>query len=185
MTKTEGVRNACAALLLIAAFAAGATPQAKRPRDPQLLDPEGYRQLLEKYRGKALIVNFWATWCEPCRAEYPLLNSLAKEYAPKGLHVVGVSLDDDGEIILVRRFLARYQPVFPNFRKRPGKNDEFVQAVYPRWNGTLPATFFYAADGRQIGNFIGAGDRERFEAAIRVLLASGHAENPQNEKPAR
>lgn len=148
-----------------------------------MIDPEGYKQLLDKYRGKALIVNFWATWCEPCREEYPLLNSLAKEYAPKGLHVVGVSLDDDGEIILLRRFLARYQPVFLNFRKRPGRNAEFLQAVNPHWNGTLPATFFYAADGRQVGNFVGAGDRGRFAAAIRKLLASGPPNGATAEKP--
>jgi thiol-disulfide isomerase/thioredoxin len=169
-------------VLLLAAAAALAAPQAKAPRDPELIDEQGYKQLLEKYRGKALLVNFWATWCEPCRDEYPLLNQLAKQYAPKGLHVVGVSLDDDGEMILVRRFLARHQPVFPNYRKRAGKNDEFVRAVNAAWNGSLPASFFYAADGRQIGHYFGAGDRETFEAAIRTLLASGSNGGP-NDKP--
>ena len=46
--------------------------------DPQLIDLAGYRQLLAKYKGKPLVVNFWATWCEPCRDEYPMIVELAK-----------------------------------------------------------------------------------------------------------
>jgi len=50
-----------------------------------------------------------------------MLNELAKQYAPQGLKVVGVSLDDDGDLILMRRFLARYKPIFPNYRKQAGE----------------------------------------------------------------
>src|SRR5260370_31756721 len=82
----------------------------KRVADPALIDQQGYQEILGKYRGKPLLINFWATWCEPCRDEYPMLNELAKKYAPQGLRVVGISLDSDGEMILVRRFLAPNQP---------------------------------------------------------------------------
>ena len=95
---------------LLAAMTASAGPQAPKnaaPRDPELIDAQGYQKLVEQYRGKPLLVNFWATWCEPCRHEYPMLNELAKQYAPQGLKVVGVNLDDDGDLILMRRFLAR------------------------------------------------------------------------------
>jgi thiol-disulfide isomerase/thioredoxin len=119
-----------------------------------------------------LLVNFWATWCEPCRDEYPLLNELAKEYAPKGLHVVGVNLDDDGDLILMRRFMARYKPVFPNYRKKHGDEAAFKEAVLPGWNGALPATVFYDRSGKQIGHVLGAGNRETFEAAIRAMLGA-------------
>ncbi|MBZ5700824.1 MAG: TlpA family protein disulfide reductase [Acidobacteriia bacterium] len=175
MAKHGKIRTFFVAILLLLATAPWAVPQAPAPRDPALLDAAGYRQLLEKYRGKALLVNFWATWCEPCREEYPMLNDLARQYAPQGLHVVGISFDDDGEMLLVRRFLARHQPVFPNYRKRPGKQEAFQQAVNPRWNGALPISFFYAPDGRQIGHIIGGADRAAYEAAIRALLASGSA----------
>lgn len=166
-----------APLILTAAVLGGVSAQTKAPakrvpliRDPKIIDQDGYKKLLVRYRGKALLINFWATWCEPCRDEYPVLNELAKRYAPQGLHVVGISLDDDGEMILVRRFLAKHQPVFPNYRKRPGKEEEFINAVNPRWSGAIPASFFYAADGRQIGNFVGEASRETYEAAIRTLL---------------
>src|SRR5215813_496610 len=128
--------------LLLAAANVLAAPQTAVPRDPELIDAQGYRRVLEQYRGKPLVIAFWATWCEPCRDEYPMLNELAKEYAPKGLRVVGVNFDQDGDLILMRRFITRYKPIFPNYRKTGGES-EFQQAVLPEWNGALPASFFY------------------------------------------
>jgi thiol-disulfide isomerase/thioredoxin len=158
----------------VALAIAAAVPQAsKRTSDPKIIDAQGYQELVEQYRGKPLLVTFWATWCEPCRDEYPMLNELAKEYAPKGLHVVGVNLDDDGDLILMRRFIARYNPVFPNFRKKKGGEADFTQAVWPGWNGAIPASVFYAKDGRQIGHLVGENNRDTYEAAIRTVLSSG------------
>src|SRR6202451_760863 len=88
--------------------------------DPPLIDLAGYRQLLAKYEGKALVVNFWATWCEPCRDEYPMIVELAKQFKPQGVEVVGVDMDDDSDMNLVRRFIARMQPGFPNSRQKNG-----------------------------------------------------------------
>jgi thiol-disulfide isomerase/thioredoxin len=164
------LRIALAGLLVTAGLALAAA-QTPAPKDPELIDTQGYQKLLQQYKGKPLLVNFWATWCEPCRDEYPLLNDLAKQYAPQGLKIVGVSLDQDGDLILMRRFLARYKPVFPNYRKKKGEEDAFVQAVMPGWNGSIPASVFYAKDGTQIGHLVGAGNRETYEAAIRTLLS--------------
>lgn len=141
--------------------------------DLPLIDLAGYNQVLGKYKGKPVLVTFWATWCEPCRDEYPMLNELAKQYAPQGLKVVGVNLDDEGDLILMRRFIARYKPVFPNYRRKPGEEVPFRQAVLPGWNGTLPASVFYGKDGKMVGNFIGERNREAYEGAIRSLLNSG------------
>lgn len=157
--------------LMAVAVAALAGAQTHPPKDPQLIDVQGYQQVLEKYKGKPLLVTFWATWCEPCRDEYPMLNELAKQYAPQGLQVVGVDLDQDGDLILMRRFLARYKPIFPNYRKAKGQEDAFTQGVMPGWNGAIPASFFYGKDGRQIGHLLGEGSRETYDAAIRMLLS--------------
>ena len=159
-----------AGLLVIASLALAAA-QTPAPKDPELIDIQGYQKLLQQYKGKPLLVNFWATWCEPCRDEYPMLNELAKQYAPQGLKVVGVSLDQDGDLILMRRFLARYKPVFPNYRKKKGEENAFVQAVLSGWNGSIPASVFYGKDGQQIGHFFGAGDHDKYEAAIKALLS--------------
>ena len=164
------LRIALAGLLVIAGLALAAA-QTPGPKDPELIDTQGYQKLLQQYKGKPLLVTFWATWCEPCRDEYPMLNELAKQYAPQGLKVVGVSLDQDGDLILMRRFLARYKPVFPNYRKKKGDEDAFVQAVLPKWDGAIPASVFYAKDGQQIGHLVGAGDHDTYEAAIKMLLS--------------
>ena len=78
--------RACLFLVILAAAATAlAAPQASKtvaPRDPEIIDPQGYQKLLEQNRGKPMLVNFWATYCEPCRDEYPMLNELAKKYAP-------------------------------------------------------------------------------------------------------
>ena len=165
------------ALALAAAMSSVAAPQTgKAVRDPQLIDTAGYQRILAENHGAPLVVTFWATWCEPCRDEYPMLNELAKQYAPQGLKVVGVNLDDDGDLILTRRFLAWYKPVFPNYRKRPGDEAEFVNfrnSVMVGWSGALPATFFYARDGQQVGKVMGEGSRETYEAAIRAVLGAG------------
>ena len=178
--------------VLMAAICGGAVPQTKSGsssaggsgasgpskaaavvKDPEMIDAAGYQALLAKYKGQPLVITFWATWCEPCRAEYPMLNELAKQYAPQGLKVVGVNLDQDGDLILTRRFMARYKPIFPNYRKTDGGEKEFVNAVLPGWNGAIPASFFYARDGRQIGKLLGESDRDTYDAAIRTVLSSG------------
>jgi len=170
------IRTCLIFLVLAAVAAALAAPQASKTapaHDPKMIDAQAYQKLLEQDRGKVVLVNFWATWCEPCRHEYPMLNELAKQYAPQGLKVIGVSMDDDGDLILMRRFLSRYKPVFPNYRKKAAEEAEFRQAVFPSWNGSLPATFFYNKDGRQAGHMFGEGPQETYETTIRTLLASG------------
>ena len=166
------IRTVLVAVALLAAVSTIGAQQPVAPKDPQLIDAQGYQKLVDQYHGKPVLITFWATWCEPCRDEFPMLNELAKEYAPKGLHVVGVNLDDDGDLILMRRFIVRYKPVFTNYRKKAGGQDAFVQAVLPGWRGEIPASFFYDKDGRQIGHLVGANDRATYEAAIRALLES-------------
>jgi thiol-disulfide isomerase/thioredoxin len=169
------IRTVFVALAFLVAASALGAPQSPVSTDPKLIDAQGYQKLVEQYRGKPLLITFWATWCEPCRDEFPMLNELVKQYAPQGLQVVGVNLDGDGDLILMRRFIARYRPVFKNYRKTAGGEDAFVQTVRPGWRGEIPASFFYGKDGRQIGHLVGASDRATYEAAIRSLLGSGGA----------
>jgi thiol-disulfide isomerase/thioredoxin len=158
--------------------AAGASkPSASA--DPGLIDLDGYKRVLAKYRGKPLLVTFWATWCEPCRDEFPMLVELSKQYAPEGLAIFGVSLDDDADMHLVRHFLALHKPTFPNYRQKPGIDvDAFYVGVNPAWTGTMPETVFYGRDGQIAGHFIGEQPRASFEQAIRTILASQPAPAP-------
>jgi thiol-disulfide isomerase/thioredoxin len=139
--------------------------------DPALIDLAGYQQVLAKYRGKALVVNFWATWCEPCREEYPMIVELAKQFKPQGVEVVGVDMDDDSDMNLVRRFIVRMQPGFPNYRQKTGIDlDKFYDGVNPQWKGTMPQTMFYGKDGNVVGFFLGSRPRAQFEQAFQATL---------------
>jgi thiol-disulfide isomerase/thioredoxin len=141
--------------------------------DLPLIDLAGYNQVLAKFKGKPLLVTFWATWCEPCRDEYPMIVDLEKKYAAQGLAVFGVDMDDDAEMNLVRRFLARNQPRFPNYRQKPGIDlDAFYRGVNPAWTGSMPETVFYARNGRIATHFIGEQTRAAFDQAIQLILAT-------------
>src|ERR1700733_8478075 len=186
-----------AVVVIVALFAARPgrtqTTDARKPpphagkaagaADPPLIDLAGYRQLLAKYKGKPLIVNFWATWCEPCREEYPMIVELAKEFRPQGVSVVGGDMDDKADMTLGRLFTPPPQPQFPNYRQKPGIDlDAFYDGINPEWKGTMPQTIFYGRDGQILGFFLGTRSQPVFEQAFRATLgpagssgaASGH-----------
>ncbi len=148
-------------------------PKSGAVSDPAIIDLAGYNKILEKYRGKPLLVTFWATWCEPCRDEFPSLVELTKQYAPQGLAVFGVSLDDNADMNLVRHFLAQFRPTFPNYRQNPQIDvDEFYRGVNPNWQGSMPETIFYSRDGRIARHFTGEQTSQTFEQAIRAILGT-------------
>jgi thiol-disulfide isomerase/thioredoxin len=156
------------------ATANSATAAQARPGDPPLLDLVSYREMVAKYHGKGVLVTFWATWCVPCRDEFPMIVSLSKEYGPQGLAVVGVSLDEDQDLGLVRQFIDKEQPGFPNYRQKPGiDSDAFYQGVNPDWRGTMPQTDFYARDGHLARYFVGQKAKDAFVQAIRLILLTG------------
>lgn len=147
-----------------------------KPSDPPLVDLAGYKDVVAKYHGKGLLVTFWATWCQPCRDEYPMIIALSKEYGPQGLAVIGVSLDEDADLGLVRQFIDKAQPGFPNFRQKPGIDaDAFYQGVNPDWRGTMPQTDFYARDGHLARYFVGEKGKDAFVQAIKLILLTGES----------
>jgi thiol-disulfide isomerase/thioredoxin len=137
----------------------------------EVVDAERYLAHVAERRGKPLMVTFWATWCEPCRDEFPMVNELVRQYKPKGLAVFGMNMDDDAEESLALRFMAKNQPVFVSYRKKPGKEEQFINRVNPKWTGVMPVTFLYAPDGRLVGQIVGEQPRQVFVSAIEQLLA--------------
>lgn len=177
-------------VVLLAALAAFTFPRSRAAQtlvaqagDPPVIDLTGYNQLVSGYRGKAVMVNFWATWCEPCRKEYPMIMALSKEYGPQGLVVIGVTLDADSDMNLVRQFLAQSRPDFPNFREKMGiDTDAFYRGVNPDWRGTMPQTDFYARDGHLARYLVGDHPRDAFVQAIRLVLTVPLGQNhPSSE----
>lgn len=138
--------------------------------DLPIIDLEGYKNLLAERRGRPVVVSFWATWCEPCRDELPLVNEMARRFTPRGIEFMGISLDDEADRNVARRFLAGMKLVFPSYRKKPGDEGEFIAAVNPKWSGAIPATCLYDREGRLVAEWVGASSRARFEKALEDLL---------------
>lgn len=164
-----------AALLAGLALACASLPPAAPSRpvttEAGWIDLEGLRQRLEADRGRVVVVNFWATWCEPCREEFPELIEIDLRYRSRGLTLLSISLDSPGERDgQVKKFLAEQRPSFPVFVKRAGDPDEFINAIDPAWSGALPATFVYDRRGRQRHALIGPQTRASLEARLQPLL---------------
>ncbi|MFB3827411.1 MAG: TlpA disulfide reductase family protein [Bryobacteraceae bacterium] len=146
--------TALAALLLLAAG----------PLHP--LDEAGFRGLLERHRGKVVLVNFWATWCEPCRTEMPALAALERKWRGRGLVLVTVSADDPEQEAGARAFLEKSGVPAPAFIKRAKSDEDFINAIDPKWSGALPALYLYGRGGEKVAGFIGETATADIEAAV-------------------
>ena len=135
------------------------------------MDAKGLAAAIAKDRGKVVVVNFWATWCVPCREEFPDLVRLEKAYRARGVAVVGVSIDLPKDMPKIEKFLATNKPDFPNYVKRAGGDDQdFIDAVDPKWGGELPFTVVYGKDGKKARSLSGKQSYAQFEKAVAELL---------------
>jgi thiol-disulfide isomerase/thioredoxin len=117
---------------------------------------------LAEYKGKVVIVNFWATWCGPCKTEIPDFVKLYAQYKDKGLVIVGISIDDSPEQL--QSFMREYKMNYPVVQMRP----EVEDAWGPFYG--YPTSFVVARDGSICTKHIGPATREQFEAEIKALL---------------
>ncbi len=125
------------------------TGAAKLPAAVQEIDPKALRGLLKRQTERPLLVNFWATWCDPCREEFPELVEIDAQYRKKGLDFIAVSLDDLADIkTAVPKFLREMRATMPAYLLNAGDPDLAVRAVDPEWHGALPATFLYDSKGK-------------------------------------
>ena len=134
------------------------------------LDGKGFAQVVAKQKGKVVLVNFWATWCVPCRQEFPDLVRLEKDYRARGVAVIGVSTDFPKELPAVEKFLTKNQPDFPNYMKKSGDDQEFIESVDSKWGGELPFTVLYSPDGKKAAALSGKHSYAELEGEIGKLL---------------
>lgn len=126
-----------------------------------ITDLEGATISSEKWRGKVVIVNFWATWCGPCRAEIPDLVALQEKYRDH-LVIAGIS-EDDGPVDIVKRFAAEHRVNYPI-----AMSTDEIRKIFPGVVA-LPTTFVLDRDGRMVQKHVGLLSKPRTEAVTRLL----------------
>jgi thiol-disulfide isomerase/thioredoxin len=134
------------------------------------LDEKVYRELLSAQKGNVILVDFWATWCAPCREEMPQVLALERKFKGSGLRLVTVSCDEPEDQGKAEAFLAEHRTMPSSFLKRVADDEKFIDFVYNKWSGALPALFLYDREGRLTRAFIGETDMTALEKAIRDLL---------------
>jgi cytochrome c biogenesis protein CcmG, thiol:disulfide interchange protein DsbE len=153
MTGRQQLAIACVVIGVTGAIAYGATRYLRKELFPvelgtrapdfkaYTLDSAPRQKTLADYRGKVLMINVWATWCLPCRVEMPSIEALNKEYAPKGLKIVAVSIDDPGTDSTIRAFVKQYGLTFEVLHDPQGKISEAYDIT------GYPETFIVGKDG--------------------------------------
>ncbi len=142
--------------------------------DFELVDLDGELQRFSSLRGSPVIVNFWATWCPPCRAEMPLLQAFFEEHRGDGLVILGIDAGESVEV--VEPFLMETEITYPVWLDPPGTDPpgSVTLALFRRFGGFgLPMTFFVDAAGVLVGTHLGEIDRDTLERKSKIILGSG------------
>jgi peroxiredoxin len=144
----------------------------RRPLSPQsanaapdftLTDLDGRKLSLSDYKGKVVLLNFWATWCAPCRTEIPHFVEMQNKLGPDGFQIIGISMDDDAKP--VREFAQQFKLNYP-----VAVGDDKLAEKYGGVLG-LPISFIIDREGRIYAKHIGATDAAVFDNEVRGLLA--------------
>jgi len=167
-------------IVLLASFAVPAQRKSRTARRAKpaaakvLVEPintDALKVLIAKPKDKPLLVNFWATWCDPCRDEFPDLVKIDNEYRPQSLDFVTVSLDEVTDIkTSVPAFLSQMKATMPAYLLDAKDPEPAINAVDPRWQGDLPATFLYNAKGEIIYKHFGRVNTIELREAIEKLI---------------
>jgi peroxiredoxin len=143
-------------------------PASKRNPAPdfEAKDANGQSFHLTDYRGKVVLLNFWATWCGPCKVEIPWFIDFERNYKDRGFAVVGISLDDDGWEA-VKPYLERRRM---NYRVALGNMD--IERLYGGGTGieSLPTSFIIDRDGRVADVHVGLISRNDYQNELEELL---------------
>jgi thiol-disulfide isomerase/thioredoxin len=136
------------------------------------IDLEGLKKILQRdyKQSRPLLVNFWATYCEPCRDEFPDLVEIDKDFKGRGLEFITVSLDDSAEIkTSVPQFLRQMRAAMPAYLLNVIDPEPAIKWVDKTWGGALPATFLYDARGQVIFKHMGRVNPVELRGALEIV----------------
>ena len=158
--------------LAAAAFTLLAAPaQSQGKAEAQSVDGGAVKKAIEENKGKVVLVNYWATWCAPCVAEFPDLIKLQNDHAARGLVVLGISFDDPEDKAEVNAFMAKHKVPFSVYVRKSGSVDKFANAFDRKWGGSIPVTYVYDKTGKKVAGPIEKPQTyEQFKALVEPLL---------------
>jgi thiol-disulfide isomerase/thioredoxin len=154
-------------LALAMCFAASLLPAQSKLA---LLNETSFPKMLAAHKGRILLVDFWATWCVPCRAEMPQLAKLSERLHARGFDLVTVSADEPDKELAAFKVLTQNAVPAPHYMKKAADDDKFYDSVDPKWSGEMPAMFIYDRSGKRVRSFLGETPVKDIEAAIQKLL---------------
>jgi thiol-disulfide isomerase/thioredoxin len=126
--------------------------------------------MIAAQKGKVVLVDFWATWCVPCRKEMPELAKLEARLKAKGLVLIPISADEPENEAAAREFLTNAGIKMQGYLKAPKDDDAFIRAIDPKWGGELPALVLYDRTGRKVTIWKGETPIATIEAAVAKVL---------------
>lgn len=132
---------------------------------------EGLHQLIKSRGAKLTIVNLWASFCEPCREEFPAFMRAYKEYRDQGLDLIFVSMDFKSDIQEARDFLTEQRVDFETFIKAE-RDEDFIKGIDPQWSGVIPTTLLFNEKGEKIDFIPRALTFEELEEKINTAFGS-------------
>jgi thiol-disulfide isomerase/thioredoxin len=137
--------------------------------DVREINLEGLKKILQRDPNdkRPLLLNFWATWCDPCREEFPDLVKLDSDYKDKGLNFIAISIDDITDIKSeVPKFLNQMKATMPVVLLNMNDPEPAIKLVDATWDGQMPATFLYDKDGKIVFKHFGKIKPDELRAAI-------------------
>jgi thiol-disulfide isomerase/thioredoxin len=134
------------------------------------LNEASFPKMVASHKGKIVLVDFWATWCVPCRAEMPQLVKLSEKLKARGLDFVTVSADEPDKEPAAFQVLQQNAVAAPFYIKKAADDDKFYNLVDPKWSGEMPAMFIYDRTGKRVRSFLGETPVKDIEAAINKFL---------------
>lgn len=167
----------CIILVSLAVPAQRSKGRPATPRKPIVVSPldlEALKGLITQPREHPLLINFWATYCDPCRDEFPDLVKIDKDYRPRALEFITISLDDVTDIKTgVPKFLGSMKATMPAYLLDVPDPEPAIDLIDPRWQGSLPATFLYNEKGEMVYKHIGRVKPEELRAEIEKVVKKG------------
>jgi thiol-disulfide isomerase/thioredoxin len=134
------------------------------------LNEASFQKTVAAHKGKIVLVDFWATWCVPCRAEMPQLVKLGEKLRARGVDFITVSADEPDKEIAAYKVLMENAVAAPFYMKKVADDDKFYNSVDTKWSGEMPAMFIYDRSGKRVRSFLGETPVKDIEAAIVKLL---------------